>query len=110
MSLPARPTSRVVGSPSRPRAARTVGAPAVAPPLASSIATLRRPESNDGVWILYEQQKWIGAGRPIPFEDSEFERIGQYGAFPVFRRAGAAEELIYVPARAGQVMPYRLKP
>ena len=52
----------------------------------SSMATLRKPESNDGVWIRYGQQKWISAGRPVPFEESAFQRIGESGAFPVFRR------------------------
>ncbi len=76
----------------------------------SSMATLRKPESNDGVWIRYGQQKWISAGPPVPFEESAFQRIGEYGAFPVFKRTRAIEEVIYVPTRMGLVMPYRLKP
>ena len=101
----------IVREESRARAQRPGGpSPVEVPSPASSMATLHRPESNDGVWIRYAQQKWIGAGRPVAFEESEFVRIGQYGAFPVFRRAGATEEVIYVPTRTGLVMPYRLKP
>jgi hypothetical protein len=74
----------------------------------SSMATLQKPESNDGVWIRYGQQKWISSGPPVPFEESAFQRIGEYGAFPVFRRAGAKDEVIYVQTRKG-LMPYRLK-
>jgi hypothetical protein len=83
---------------------------AVVPPAASTIATLRRPANNDGVWIRYAQQKWISAGHPVPFEDSEFQRIGQYGAFPVFKRTRANEDVIYIPTRKGLIAPYRLKP
>ena len=82
----------------------------VVPQLASSMATLRRPESNDGVWIRYAEKKWISAGKTVPFEDSAFVLVGQYGDFPVYRRARATEEVIYVPMRKGLVMPYRLKP
>jgi hypothetical protein len=80
------------------------------PQPASSIATLHRPENNDGVWISFEQQKWIAAGRPVPFDESAFVRAGQYGEFPVFRRAGARESMIYLPTRDGLIAPYRLKP
>jgi hypothetical protein len=83
---------------------------AVVPPPASSIATLRKPESNDGVWIRYAEQRWISAGKTVPFDDSEFVLVGQYGDFPVYRRARAKEDVIYVPMRKGLVMPYRLKP
>jgi hypothetical protein len=82
----------------------------VAPQPASSVSTLRRPENNDGVWISFEQQKWISAGRTVPFEESEFVRVGQYGEFPVFRRTRVSEEVIYVPTREGLLAPYRLKP
>jgi hypothetical protein len=37
-------------------------------------------------------------------------RVGQYGVFPVFRRAGVHEDVIYVPTREGLIAPYRLKP
>lgn len=80
------------------------------PAPASSIATLRKPENNDGVWIRYAQEKWISAGHPVLFQESEFTQVGEYGAFPVFRRTGGNEEVIYVPTRKGMIMPYRLKP
>jgi hypothetical protein len=91
-------------------AADATAAPAAAgPPPASSIATLRRPDSNDGAWISYAQQKWISAGRAVPHSDSEFARVGQYGEFPVFRRTRVTEDVIYVPTREGLIAPYRLK-
>jgi len=94
---------RAGGDEASAEAATTPGRP-------SSMATLQKPESNDGVWIRYGQQKWISAGPPVLFEESEFQRIGDYGAFPVFKRTRASGEVIYVPTREGLVMPYRLKP
>ena len=93
------------------RDAFDVAAPAVvAPPPASSIATLRRPQNNDGVWITFEDQKWISAGHTVAFEESKFVRVGEYANFPVFRRTGATESVIYVPTGEGVIAPYRLKP
>lgn len=108
---PAATARDLIKGQSRSRADRAHAVPAaVLPPPASSIATLRKPENNDGVWIRYAQGKWISAGHPVPFQESEFTRVGEYGAFPVFRRIGGNQDVIYVPTRKGMVMPYRLKP
>jgi hypothetical protein len=110
MSLPA---DTVRGNLTRQERTRADGSglepEAAGPRPATSMATLRKPESNDGVWILFGQQKWISAGPPVPFEDSAFQRIGEYGAFPVFRRIRASGEIIYVPTRKGLMAPFRLK-
>jgi hypothetical protein len=100
---------RIAAQPAMGAAEVTPPAPAT-PPSATSITTLQRPENNDGVWITFAQQKWISAGQTIPFEPSKFVRVGEYGAFPVFRRVGESEETIYVPIRDDLVAPYRLKP
>jgi hypothetical protein len=77
-----------------------------APPL----STLRRPESNDGVWIRYAGSKWVSAGAAVPFAATDFQHVGEYGTFPVFARETVNEEIIYLPtSRAGYVAPYRLK-
>lgn len=73
------------------------------------LATLRRPEGNDGVWIVYADGRWISAGKAVPFEEGAFQRVGDYGAFPVYRRTGAGDGLIYIPTRDRLVAPYRLK-
>ena len=110
MSLPADTVRDYPRRQGRTRADGSAPAPDPAGPRpATNIATLRKPESNDGVWILFGQQKWISAGPPIPFEESAFQRIGEYGAFPVFRRTRASGEIIYVPTRKGLMAPYRLK-
>jgi hypothetical protein len=110
MFVPAARVKGLLKGHSRTRADRSsVDPAAVVPQPASSMATLRRPESNDGVWIRYAEKKWISVGKTVPFEDSEFVQVGQYGDFPVFKRTRANEEVIYVPTRKGKVMPYRLK-
>jgi hypothetical protein len=100
-----------IAAQSVPASAEASPASATAAPLsATSIATLQRPENNDGMWIMFRQQKWISAGRTIAFGPSKFVRVGEYGGFPVFKRASAIEEVIYVPIREDLVAPYRLKP
>lgn len=73
------------------------------------MATLRRPETNDGVWIAFAGGKWIASGKATPFEASAFERVGTYGTFPVYKGTRADDGLIYIPARDGLVTPYRAK-
>lgn len=110
MSLPAATVAvLLVGQVPTCAAEANAGPPAVAPRPVSSVSTPLRPESNDGVWIRYAQQKWISAGQSVPFDDSEFVRIGQYGDFPVFTRTGVNEEVIYLPTREDLIAPYRLK-
>ena len=75
----------------------------------STMATLRSPESNDGVWIEYGDRRWILDGRPVPYESSAFQPVGHYGTFQVFKRSGVDEDVIYVPARQGELAAYRLK-
>jgi hypothetical protein len=93
----------------RAAAAAVSPAPGASPPGPTAVATVMAPESNDGVWISYAGQRWISAGPAVPFDDAAFVRIGQYAGFPVFRRAGATEDVIYVPAREDLIEPYRLK-
>ena len=75
----------------------------------SSVATVRLPDSNDGVWIAYDGRRWVNSGRSVPMDEAAFERVGQHGEFPVYRRLGGTEDLIYLPARDGLLAPYRLK-
>jgi hypothetical protein len=90
-------------------AAAAASATPAPPPGPTAVATVLAPQSNDGVWIPYQGQRWISAGPAVPFDDSAFVRVGQYAGFPVFRRGGTSEDIIYVPAREDLVAPYRLK-
>jgi hypothetical protein len=74
-----------------------------------TFATIERPASNDGVWIRYLGEKWISAGPAVPITPESFRVVGSYEGFPVFARKDGAEQIIYVPTRAGLAAPYRLK-
>jgi hypothetical protein len=110
----ARPMRRPTGarrsaqpSPASPQSASQEPATSAQP---STMASLRVPENNDGIWIEYAQRRWVLDGRPVPYESSAFQRVGEYGTFPVFKRTGVDENVIYVPTRQGVLAPYRLKP
>jgi hypothetical protein len=92
-----------------PAAGSTPEPPIVARPPDRLHVTLLRPESNDGVWIQYMGGKWLHAGAAVPLTDGDFQRAGDYEGFPVYARHGVREDVIYVPTRAGLVVPYRLK-
>jgi hypothetical protein len=94
----------------RTDAATTSALTAVAAPPSTSMTTLRAPESNDGVWIVFANQKWISAGQTVKFDEPQFQQVGQYDGFPVYKGIGAREDVIYLPTREGAVAPYRLKP
>jgi hypothetical protein len=76
---------------------------------ARPVVSMRRPESNDGVWIMFGGEKWISAGTAVPLVAAEFVRVGDYAGFPVFARRDFTQEMIYLPSRAGLIAPYRLK-
>jgi hypothetical protein len=90
-------------------APESAGREAVTSAQPSVMASLRPPENNDGIWIAYAEKRWILDGRPVPYDSSAFQRVGEYDSFPVFRRTGVDEDVIYVPTRQGALAPYRLK-
>ena len=71
--------------------------------------TLRRADSNDGIWVSYQGQKWVSAGPVVPLSALEFEPSGNYAGFPVYTKRGASSDTIYLPMTRTQVAPYRLK-
>jgi hypothetical protein len=71
--------------------------------------TLIRPESNDGIWIMYMGVKWLSAGAAVPLRAADFQLVGDYAGFPVFARQGVKDDMIYLPTRPGLVAPYRRK-
>lgn len=93
-----------------PPAAAPEAAPPVAAAVSGPVTTAIRPEVNDGVSIRYDGRTWVSAGRAVVFQQSEFERLGEYASVPVYQRARANDGLIYVRAREGMVAPYRPKP
>lgn len=83
----------------------------VAPPpvfVAKVILSPTRPENNDGVWLLFDNARWVSSGRAEPRTDG-FTQVGVLGAYPVLRRTGDASDQIFIPTRDGLVAPYRRK-
>lgn len=70
--------------------------------------TLRRAESNDGIWLEYGGARWISAGRAVAWDAAAFRKVGEYSGFPVYERAGESD-LIYLPVRDGVLTPYKRK-
>jgi hypothetical protein len=84
-------------------------APVVSRQTPIPVVSMLRPESNDGVWIMFGGEKWISAGTAVPLVAADFVRVGEYAGFPVFARRDFTQEVIYLPSRAGLIAPYRLK-
>lgn len=68
------------------------------------IETIRVPEDNRGIWILYEGQRWGISGKAVPFDAGRFTKIGEYAGFPVYSTRGTEE--IYIPAARGMLAVY----
>jgi hypothetical protein len=81
----------------------TAGRVVAAPPVVS----LRRPENNDGIWVMFRGQRWINRGAAVPLGPA-FTQIGERAGYPVYARAGE-DGTIYVPTVPGIVAPYRRK-
>lgn len=93
-----------------PPAAAPAPAAAVTPAQGPTVAsTFVRPTTNDGVWVRYEGQIWVSAGRAIPLQTAERERVGEYAGRPVYRLARGNRDVIYLPAREGMFAPFRRK-
>jgi hypothetical protein len=73
------------------------------------VVTIRRPESNDGIWVEFAGERWVSAGPAIPVRPEEFIVVGDHAGFPVLARRELREEVIYLPTRTGLIAPYRRK-
>jgi hypothetical protein len=77
--------------------------------VAKVILTPTLPQNNDGVWLRFNNERWVSSGRAEPRTDA-FAQVGTVDGFPVLRRVGGSDaDLIFVPSRDGMVAPYRRK-
>lgn len=96
----------VHGAPAAPASAGSSPAPAAA----TAMATVPRPTTGDGIYIVHNQQRWVRAGAPVA-ASAAFVRVGEYGDVGTFRRANDPADMVFVPARpGGPMVPYRRKP
>lgn len=97
-------------------AAADAGGVAAAAPAASRTPTtdttiglesVRRPESNAGVWIDYEGVRWFADGAAVPYDPSRFEPAGSYRGFPAYRvRGGEAGRIFVTVVPDGPLAPF----
>ena len=76
--------------------------------VAKVILSPTRAENNDGVWLRFDNARWVSSGRAEP-RTGAFTQVGTYGGFPVLRRPGGSPDQIFLPSREGLVAPYRRK-
>ena len=62
------------------------------------LATARRPQGFNGVFIEYESQRYFSDGPAVPFDEKRFTRVGEYRGFPVYRQQRAGRGRVYIPA------------
>jgi hypothetical protein len=73
----------------------TTGRPVVLP-RPRPLVTAARPTGVNGLFIEYDNIRWFVNGPTVEFDAAAFRRIGDYGEFPVFVRAGD-DRAIYIP-------------
>lgn len=91
----------------------TAGSPAatVQPATPIRLATARRPQGLNGVFIDFGNRRYFADGPAVSFNEQLFTRIGDYRGFPVYQQRGQ-ERTVYIPPLAGTpglVAPYRAR-
>jgi hypothetical protein len=80
--------------------------PARGTPATAAITRTASPR-NQGVTIQWDGRTWVSAGAAVPFSETEFVRFGKRAESPIFRRAGARDNAIYIQTTPGMVAPFR---
>jgi hypothetical protein len=62
----------------------------------------------DGVWIEFNGARWYSSGAAVPFSPEQFEPIGEYHGFPVYKdKTAGRDELWVASVKDGPLAPYR---
>jgi hypothetical protein len=73
----------------------------------TGVESVPAPRSSDGVWIVFEGDRWYSDGKAQRFSADRFTPAGNYRGFPVYRDQTAAGDRIFVTVVAdGPVAPY----
>lgn len=95
--------SRVAG-PSTAGSTQPPGSTPVDTP--TGIESVRRPESNAGVWIEFEGARWYSDGVAVIYDPNRFEPAGSHRAFPVYRERGASGRIYVTVVPDGPLAPF----
>jgi hypothetical protein len=68
------------------------------PIVLAPLATARRPQGLNGVFIEFENQRWFSSGEPVTLDPARFTRVGDYRGFPVYRQNGDPTSIYVVVA------------
>lgn len=79
---------------------------AVAPPAAGGAPR----DSRISVSIQYAGRRWVNTGAAVPLRNEDFVLSGKSEGFPVFRRSGEKDDVIFLPTTRGMVAPFRPAP
>jgi hypothetical protein len=97
-----------------PAPAPTPPRPAGPPPTRAIEVTKDRAAGSSGanpareqLWIEFRGHRWTSDGPAVTLDPARFARVGEYHGFPVFARRGEPAEVVFLPAGAGTVAPYR---
>ncbi len=59
------------------------------------LASARKPEGLNGIYVEYQDRRWMLSGSAVELDAAQFKRIGEYRGFPVYQKGGD-EQTIYV--------------
>lgn len=60
-----------------------------------------------GVSIRYADRTWVSDGPAVPYSATDFVRLGESAGHAVYGRAGAPDDVIFLPTSSGMVAPFR---
>ncbi len=70
------------------------------------VETVRRPNDNAGMWVLFQGFRWQHAGDATMLDSTRLSRVGDYHGLPVYADA-RTPYIIYIPLRDDLVAPFR---
>jgi hypothetical protein len=94
-------------APSAPRGgpAGMAGAPdtSAAEPVGTTgpLASARRPQGLNGIFIEYDGSRWFSSGSAVEFDPGRFTPVGEYRGFTVYAARGDRSGTIYLPVAEG---------
>lgn len=75
---------------------------------ASAAARAPQTQRQRGVLLNYAGRTWISDGAAVPFQERDFERIGESAGFAIYQRRGSKDDRIFVTTARGMIAPFRL--
>jgi hypothetical protein len=93
------PIMSTVGSPAYEGPASAAAPAAPEPPRHVSIMTIPAPTGDSGLWVEFNGTRWYHEGDSVTLEKDQFDQIGTYKGFTVFKQKGADDRTIFVPSQ-----------